>query len=147
MANTQKYINHLLQSTGITPACSEEERLASEDIAQIFRDHGFDPEVQEFNAPASSRMGYAVMGVLAFIGALFMGIGGALGLLGTLLAIVAAVLYGLDRTGHPMLTKLGQAGVSQNVIAYHLSLIHISEPTRLRRISYAVFCLKKKKRQ
>jgi len=26
----------------------------------------------------------------------------------------------------------------------HLSLIHISEPTRLRRISYAVFCLKKK---
>ena len=25
-----------------------------------------------------------------------------------------------------------------------LSLIHISEPTRLRRISYAVFCLKKK---
>src|SRR5660397_281511 len=28
---------------------------------------------------------------------------------------------------------------------YFLSLIHISEPTRLRRISYAVFCLKKKK--
>src|SRR5660397_275270 len=30
---------------------------------------------------------------------------------------------------------------------YSLSLIHISEPTRLRRISYAVFCLKKKKNQ
>src|SRR5660398_84965 len=29
--------------------------------------------------------------------------------------------------------------------AHWLSLIHISEPTRLRRISYAVFCLKKKK--
>ena len=29
-------------------------------------------------------------------------------------------------------------------IAHNLSLIHISEPTRLRRISYAVFCLKKK---
>src|SRR5660397_96839 len=29
---------------------------------------------------------------------------------------------------------------------YALSLIHISEPTRLRRISYAVFCLKKKKK-
>src|SRR5665809_140624 len=28
-----------------------------------------------------------------------------------------------------------------------LSLIHISEPTRLRRISYAVFCLKKKTKQ
>src|SRR5665809_154266 len=29
----------------------------------------------------------------------------------------------------------------------NLSLIHISEPTRLRRISYAVFCLKKKNKQ
>ena len=28
---------------------------------------------------------------------------------------------------------------------YYLSLIHISEPTRLLSISYAVFCLKKKK--
>src|SRR5450759_403377 len=28
---------------------------------------------------------------------------------------------------------------------FHLSLIHISEPTRLGMISYAVFCLKKKK--
>ena len=28
--------------------------------------------------------------------------------------------------------------------AQHLSLIHISEPTRRRGISYAVFCLKKK---
>ena len=32
------------------------------------------------------------------------------------------------------------------ILAYHtLSLIHISEPTRLGMISYAVFCLKKKK--
>src|SRR5450756_2933604 len=29
---------------------------------------------------------------------------------------------------------------------FHLSLIHISEPTRLGMISYAVFCLKKKKK-
>ena len=29
--------------------------------------------------------------------------------------------------------------------AYQLSLIHISEPTRQAEISYAVFCLKKKK--
>src|SRR5665213_4119895 len=30
-------------------------------------------------------------------------------------------------------------------IVWHLSLIHISEPTRQAEISYAVFCLKKKK--
>src|SRR5450756_187877 len=32
-------------------------------------------------------------------------------------------------------------------IAYILSLIHISEPTRLGMISYAVFCLKKNKKK
>ena len=31
--------------------------------------------------------------------------------------------------------------------AFGLSLIHISEPTRLGMISYAVFCLKKKKKK
>src|SRR5660398_66610 len=38
------------------------------------------------------------------------------------------------------------ANESAEFIAEDLSLIHISEPTRLRRISYAVFCLKKKKK-
>ena len=50
MANTQKYLNHLLQNTGITPACSEEERAAADIVADIFRDHGFQPEIQEFSA-------------------------------------------------------------------------------------------------
>src|SRR5450756_2776222 len=34
---------------------------------------------------------------------------------------------------------------SRFVVHVYLSLIHISEPTRLGMISYAVFCLKKKK--
>ena len=128
MANTQNYINHLLQNTGITPACSEEERLAAEDIAQIFRNHGFDPEVQEFNAPAPSRMAFAVTGVLAFAGALLMGIGGGIGLVGTLLAIVGAVLYVLERTGRPVILRLGKTGVSQNVIAYHKASGPLASP-------------------
>ena len=128
MANTQNYINHLLQNTGITPACSEEERLAAEDIAQIFRNHGFDPEVQEFNASAPSRLAFAVTGILAFAGALLMGIGGGIGLVGTLLAIVGAVLYVLERTGHPVVSRLGKTGVSQNVIAYHKASGPLASP-------------------
>ncbi len=128
MANTQNYINHLLQNTGITPACSEEERLAAEDIAQIFRNHGFDPEVQEFNAPAPSRLAFAVTGILAFAGALLMGIGGGIGLVGTLLAIVGAVLYVLERTGHSVVSRLGKTGVSQNVIAYHKASGPLASP-------------------
>ena len=128
MANTQNYINHLLQNTGITPACSEEERLAAEDIAQIFRNHGFDPEVQEFNAPAPSRMAFAVTGILAFAGALLMGIGGGIGLVGTLLAIIGAVLYVLERTGRPVISRLGKTGVSQNVVAYHKASGPLASP-------------------
>ena len=128
MANTQNYINHLLQGTGITPACSEEERLAAEDIAQIFRNHGFDPEVQEFNAPAPSRLAFAVTGILSFTGALLMGIGGSIGLIGVLLAIVGAVLYVLERTGRPVISRLGKTGVSQNVIAYHKATGPLASP-------------------
>src|SRR5450759_1397788 len=40
--------------------------------------------------------------------------------------------------------KLLADGLALKEIAVHLSLIHISEPTRLGMISYAVFCLKKK---
>src|SRR5660397_76063 len=36
----------------------------------------------------------------------------------------------------------GKGGIVDDLLVYCLSLIHISEPTRLRRISYAVFCLK-----
>ena len=38
-------------------------------------------------------------------------------------------------------------GTVTEVYDYLLSLIHISEPTRLLSISYAVFCLKKKKKK
>src|SRR5678815_803351 len=40
--------------------------------------------------------------------------------------------------------KNGNDKESKTGTGLHLSLIHISEPTRLLSISYAVFCLKKK---
>src|SRR5660398_119175 len=44
-----------------------------------------------------------------------------------------------DGVNHALCARV--SGAMEN--ALDLSLIHISEPTRLRRISYAVFCLKK----
>src|SRR5678815_5656083 len=38
-------------------------------------------------------------------------------------------------------------GLALYGLPFYLSLIHISEPTRLLSISYAVFCLKKKKKK
>ena len=46
-----------------------------------------------------------------------------------------------------MLAFMNSQGEKEKLTAYLLSLIHISEPTRLGMISYAVFCLKKKKKQ
>src|SRR5678815_3952979 len=40
-----------------------------------------------------------------------------------------------------------EVSVILDLMIHDLSLIHISEPTRLLSISYAVFCLKKKKKQ
>src|SRR5450756_2597132 len=48
----------------------------------------------------------------------------------------------IDETGF-----LKQGKASCGVARQYLSLIHISEPTRLGMISYAVFCLKKKKKK
>ena len=67
-------------------------------------------------------------GILAFAGALLMGIGGGIGLVGTLLAIVGAVLYVLERTGRPVISRLGKTGVSQNVIAYHKASGPLASP-------------------
>lgn len=128
MATTRKYLNHLLQNTGITPACSEEERAAAEDLAQIFANHGFDPEIQEFNASGTPRTVTAILGVVVFLGAVLMGIGGIIGIVGLLLTVAAGVLYVLERMGKISFSGMGASGLSQNVIAYHQASGPLASP-------------------
>ena len=128
MATTRKYLNHLLQNTGITPACSEEEREAAEDIAQIFVNHGFEPEIQEFSASGASKIVTAVLGIVLFVGTLFLILGGVFAIIGLLLAVAAAVLFWMERTGRPVLSNLGAGGLSQNVIAYHKASGPLASP-------------------
>lgn len=128
MANTQKYLNHLLQNTGITPACSEEERAAGESLADIFKKHGFEPEVQEFTASNGSKIAQAVLGIMTFAGTVLMGIGGALGVVGVILVVAAAVLFAMERSGRKVISSLGRGGLSQNVIAYHKASGPLASP-------------------
>lgn len=128
MASTKKYLSHLLQNTGITPACSEEERAAADVIAKVFANHGFEPEVQEFNASGTYKIVQAALGIAAFLGAVLMGIGGSIGIVGLLLAVAAGALYWVERSGRPVLSGLGRGGLSQNVIAYHKASGPLASP-------------------
>ena len=64
--------------------------------------------------------------------------------------ITCYVLIGFNSTIEQDLFRLNvlrELGITPFVIPFRLSLIHISEPTRQAEISYAVFCLKKKKQK
>lgn len=128
MANSKKYLNHLLQRTEITPACSEEERTAADVIARIFTDHGFNPEIQEFTASSSRKNVSAIAGIALFVATIFMGIGGALGILGFLLVLAVGVLYVLIRLDKISVPAIGANGLSQNVIAYHQASGPLASP-------------------
>src|SRR5450756_2709885 len=73
---------------------------------------------------------------------------GARGLRSILESILLETMFDL-----PGLEGVEEVVISREVVEgtarplYILSLIHISEPTRLGMISYAVFCLKKKKKK
>ena len=58
--------------------------------------------------------------------------------------LIAGITVGIIAIPLAMALAIG-SGVPPQYGLYTLSLIHISEPTRLGMISYAVFCLKKKK--
>src|SRR5450756_2701208 len=55
-------------------------------------------------------------------------------------ALLAIVIFNPGGTARDLL-----GWITLGLLVLGLSLIHISEPTRLGMISYAVFCLKKKK--
>src|SRR5450756_2684570 len=55
--------------------------------------------------------------------------------------------HGPDSYGRQQWGILHNGGNPDAATPRELSLIHISEPTRLGMISYAVFCLKKKKKK
>ena len=128
MASTQKYLNHLLQRVGITPACSEEERTAAELIASIFRNHGFEPQIQEFSASSMPKLVQAGLGIALFLGVVLIGIGGAIGVVGFLLTVAVAVIFTLERNGRPVFSQMGNGGLSQNVIAYHKAAGPMASP-------------------
>ena len=68
----------------------------------------------------------------------------------TFIALVTMSIYHFYASGFGTIRDILHRGIHISfvvglVFLFYLSLIHISEPTRRTPISYAVFCLKKKK--
>src|SRR5450756_2746832 len=141
-------------------ACTEAEGRAADYIRERFTDRGLETSVQEFGTITTYSYLYVIYlsiaiacGVLSYWFPYFV----------APVAVIIAVLFALDLETFPILSRLLPHRTSRNVIGempaeggevrlvvvahYDLSLIHISEPTRLGMISYAVFCLKKKKKK
>lgn len=128
MANTQKYLNHLLQSFGFSPAGSGDEQNAAEEIATIFKNHGFDAQIEPVVAKTGKQVPVIAFGCMTFIGAILTGFGGLVFWLGILLSVVSAVLFVLDRRGKSIIKSMGKTIESQNVVAYHKASGPLASP-------------------
>lgn len=117
MANIKDNLNLLATEVGIAPAGSQEELDSARTLSEAFSSRGLDSRVEEFSVSALGTLPRAVLGILLFVGILFSGIGGALGVIGLIVALASAVLLLMAFGGNDVLSKLGPKAHSQNVIA------------------------------
>ena len=120
MAMTHDYLDYLNQKVGISPANSQEELQAAQTIAGLMGQHEVEPQIEEFDVPAVSGLGKAILAIVMFLGVLVSGFGMiALALLGFVLAAIPTALALLRLFGHETSLSLGPTARSQNVIAVH----------------------------
>ena len=96
MANTQKYLNHLLQTFGFSPAGSGDEQVAADEIATIFKRHGFNSQIEPVSAVSIEKAPRIIVGLLTFIGAILTVSSGIMFWIGFLLCILSAVFVVFD---------------------------------------------------
>ena len=120
MAMTHDYLDFLNQRVDIAPANSQEELQAAETIAALMAQHNVEPSIEEFDAPAVSGLGRAILAIVMFLGVLVSGFGViALTLVGLVLAAIPAALAVMRLFGREPSLSLGPQARSQNVVAVH----------------------------
>ena len=67
---------------------------------------------QEFNASGTPKVVLAALGIALFVGAVLMGIGGVVGIIGLLLTVAVGVVYVLERMGKLSFAGFGAAGLA-----------------------------------
>jgi NADH:ubiquinone oxidoreductase subunit 3 (subunit A) len=118
MAQAIEYAARLTETIGARPAGTEEEQQASFFIDEVLREEaGLATEIEEFNC----SLGYELPRTVCCIATAVLGI---LSLFLTLMVIpsviitlITAVLFILDSLGHSPFARIGNSGISQNILA------------------------------
>ena len=111
-------VAYLSDEIGARPAGTEEEQQAALFIAEsLQRDSGFQAIIEDFNGMSNPDLPKAICFGVAFVCGLVALLVPLLLLPAAIISLVMAVLYGLEVTGRPVLSRFLKGGVSQNVVA------------------------------
>lgn len=118
MAEIIDDIAYLTQEIGPHPAGTEEEQRAALYLAdQMQKEAGFATVVEDFQCVTNDQLPNIICFGVALLGAVLSIVVPSLGILWLLLTVGAVVLYGMEITGRPVLSRLFRTGASQNVVA------------------------------
>lgn len=118
MAEIIDDIAYLTQEIGPHPAGTEEEQRAALYLAdQMQKEAGFATVVEDFQCVANDQLPNIICFAVALLASVLSIVVPSLGILWLVFAIVAAVVYGMEITHRPVLSRLLRTGASQNVVA------------------------------
>ena len=131
MAEIIDDVEYLTKEVGPHPAGTEEEQKAALYIAdRMQKDAGFTTVVEDFQCSANDQLPTLICFGAALLAVLLSLIAPGLGFLWTIVGIAAAVLFGMEIMGKPVLSRLFKTGASQNVVAKYQPSSVGSSPRR-----------------
>lgn len=118
MTQPLDYIEYLSKEIGARPAGTEEERQAALYIADEFqKEVGFAASIEEFVSTSNIEGYRSILAMVTIVVSVLAMLFYVLTIPALILALISAVVYALEATGKPVVSRLLARGASQNVVA------------------------------
>ena len=118
MPELMDHVAFLSQEIGPRPAGTEEEQQAALYITeQMQKDAGLSAVIEDFNSASNAETPRAICCAITFIVALASLFLPILAIPAMVLTAIAGIIYALEATGKPIISRFFARGVSQNVVA------------------------------
>lgn len=112
------HVAFLSQEIGPRPAGTEEEQQAALYITeQMQKDAGLSAVIEDFNSASNAETPRAICCAITFVIALASLFLPILAIPAMVLTVIAGIVYALEATGKPIISRFFARGVSQNVVA------------------------------